>query len=121
MQALNRLMKIVSICAIALVGLSHGNQSDSVQANVPKLSASLEQSQAAHITQALSADDMADRVEDALEKYPTLKPFDLDADDEGNAIVIKGTVRTAAQKALAEDIARKVAPGFTIINRITIR
>lgn len=72
-------------------------------------------------TQTLSADDAAERVEDALENDPTLKPFDLDADDEGNEIILEGTVKDASHKALAEDIAKRTAPGFTIINRIKIQ
>lgn len=69
--------------------------------------------------QTLSADDAAEKVENAIENDATLKPFDLDADDEGNTIVIKGRVQNESQKALAENIAKQTAPGFTIVNRIT--
>ncbi|WP_150111691.1 BON domain-containing protein [Oscillatoria nigro-viridis] len=66
-------------------------------------------------------DDAAERVEDALENAQTLKPFHLDADDEGNEIISEGTVKDASEKALAEDIAKPLPPGCTIINRITIK
>jgi len=71
-------------------------------------------------SQAADADDAADAVEDALENDTTLKPFDLDADDEGNNIVLTGKVQTQEQKALAESVAKRTAPNFTVVNRITV-
>lgn len=68
-----------------------------------------------------SADDAAERVENALENDPTLAPFDLDADDRGNAIVIKGRVQNESQRALAEQIATQTAPGFEIINEVAVQ
>ncbi len=67
----------------------------------------------------ISADDAADRVEDVLEQHSSLGVFDLDADDQGNAIVLTGQVQNQAQKDLAETVAKQAAPGFPIVNRIT--
>ncbi len=72
------------------------------------------------LAQSLSADDAAEKVENALENNSTLKAFDLDADDEGKTIVIKGRVQNQSQKALAETVAKQTAPGFSLVNRITI-
>jgi protocatechuate 3,4-dioxygenase beta subunit len=69
-------------------------------------------------TQALSADDAAENVDDALNNYPGLEAFDLDADDEGESIVLEGRVQDQSQKTLAETAAQETAPGFPIINRI---
>lgn len=69
----------------------------------------------------MSADEMASRVERALENDVDLRPFDLDADDEGNVIVITGSVSTDALRQRAEQIARETAPGFTIENRVRLR
>ncbi len=66
-------------------------------------------------------DDMEDRVEDALEADSVLATFDLDADDKDGGIVIEGTVRTAEQKTRAEDVAKRTAPGATIVNRVRVQ
>jgi hypothetical protein len=67
------------------------------------------------------ADDAAEKVEEAIDTHPTLKPFDLDAEDQGNEIVLTGTVREASHKALAEQIAKETARGFAIVNRLVIQ
>ncbi len=66
------------------------------------------------------ADDAEDRVEEALETDAALRGFDLDADDDDNAVVLKGTVQTAAQKTQAEQIAMRVAPGVTVRNELRV-
>jgi BON domain len=69
-------------------------------------------------TQALDLDDAAEKVEDRLDNHPTLRAFDLDANDEDNAIVLTGRVQTASQKQLAQTLAQEVAPGVSIVNQI---
>jgi osmotically-inducible protein OsmY len=66
-------------------------------------------------------DDMEDRVEDALEADSALAQFDLDADDKDGGIVIEGTVSTADQKTRAEEVAKRTAPGATIVNRVRVQ
>jgi osmotically-inducible protein OsmY len=68
-----------------------------------------------------SLDDVEDRVEDALEADSALASFDLDVDDQHNGLTIDGTVRTADQKARAEDIAKRTAPGVTVVNRVRVQ
>ena len=66
----------------------------------------------------------ADRIESAFERDNVLRRFDLDADSEDGRnghIEIEGRVRNASQRARAYDVARRVAPGYRIINRIIIR
>ncbi|UNU24175.1 BON domain-containing protein [Microcoleus vaginatus] len=65
-------------------------------------------------------DDIADRLEDALESDRTLDPFDLDADDRDNSIVLTGRVQTAEQKALTEQIARQIAAIFRSITKSSL-
>lgn len=118
MKRLNGFTKSIGFCTIALIGLVGCNQPPSIQADAATPAT---QGSDTQVAPTLSADDAAERVEDALENDATLRPFDLDADDEGNAIAIEGTVRDDAQRALAEDIAKRTAPGFTIINRINVQ
>ncbi len=66
-------------------------------------------------------DDIADRVEEALDSDRTLDTFDLDADDRDNSIVLTGRVQTAKQKALPEQIARQIAPNISLNNQIVIQ
>lgn len=71
-------------------------------------------------TTAPAADDRDDLVERALESDATLAPFGLDADDDDNRIVLKGTVATAQQKDLATQVAQQQAAGVTIDNQIRV-
>jgi hypothetical protein len=66
----------------------------------------------------------ADLIERAFERDNVLRRFDLDADSEGGRtgyIEIEGRVRNASQRNRAYDLARRTAPGYRIVNRITIR
>ena len=49
-----------------------------------------------------SADDLDDRVEDALDADSTLRQFRLAVDDDDNKIVLEGAVRSEEQKTLAQ-------------------
>ncbi len=72
-------------------------------------------------TQPIDVDDVEELVEDALEADSTLKPLDLEADEENGQIVIEGNVRTAEQKTLAEQVARRVAGTVTVVNRVKVQ
>ena len=67
-----------------------------------------------------SADSRDDRVERALDADSALQGFGLDADDDDERIVLKGRVRTAAQKDLAGQIATREAGGVAVDNRIRV-
>jgi osmotically-inducible protein OsmY len=67
------------------------------------------------------ADDAEEKVENALEADAVLGPFDLEVDEDDGRIIISGNVRTAAQKAQAEQIARNIAGTITIVNRVAVR
>ena len=69
----------------------------------------------------IDADEAEDRIEDAFEADSTLGPFDLDADDMENRVVLKGTVRTAAQRSQAEAMAKRIAPALRIDNQIRVQ
>ena len=65
----------------------------------------------------------ADRIEDAFERDSVLARFDLDADAEGERtgyIELEGRVRNASQRSRALAIARRIAPGYRIVNSIRI-
>lgn len=120
MKFLNLPAKGAALVAIALLGLTACNQPDTAQTDPTAPSAPVTQNDAP-ANQTLSADEMADRVEDALDSHETLGQFDLDADDENETIVLEGTVDQAEQSTLAEDVARQTAPDLTIVNRINVR
>lgn len=67
------------------------------------------------------ADEAEEKVENALEADAVLGPFDLEVDEDDGRIIISGNVRTAAQKAQAEQIARNIAGTITIVNRVAVR
>ncbi|MEG4572374.1 BON domain-containing protein [Microcoleus sp. N3A4] len=126
--------KGISVSTAAILGLAACNPPNASQTTVPSTSAptiATENTTAptapapatttAQTAQNQDIDDIADRVEDALDSDSTLKPFDLDADDRGNSIVLTGRVQTAEQKALAEQVARQVAPNISINNEIVIQ
>jgi osmotically-inducible protein OsmY len=71
-------------------------------------------------TVAPDADRVDDRVEVALSTDSTLRGFGLDADEDDGRIVLKGAVRTEAQKAAAAQVATGVASGVSIDNRIRV-
>jgi hypothetical protein len=65
----------------------------------------------------------ADRIENAFERDNVLARFDLDADAEGDRtgyIELEGWVGNASQRNRAMSIARQIAPGYRIVNRIQI-
>ena len=66
------------------------------------------------------ADRIDDRVEVALSADTALRVFGLDADEDNNTVVLKGAVRTEAQKQAAAQLATSVAAGVTIDNRIRV-
>lgn len=61
-----------------------------------------------------------DVVERALDADAGLQVYALDADLDDGRIVLKGRVRTAAQKDLAAQIAAREAAGATVDNRIRV-
>ncbi|MEG4203486.1 BON domain-containing protein [Microcoleus sp. Pol7_A1] len=131
MQLLKLLVQGISVSTVAILGLGACTPPNNSQTTVPSTSAptiatenttaptaSAPATTTAQTADNQNIDDIADRVEDALDSDTTLKQFDLDADDRANAIVLTGRVQTAEQKALAEQIARQVAANVSITNEI---
>ena len=134
MQLLKLFAKGISVSTVAILGLGACNPTNTSQTTVPSTSApttatentnaptaSAPATTTAQTAQDQDIDDIADRVEDALESDATLKQFDLDADDQDNSIVLTGSVQTAEQKALAEQIARQTAPNISLNNQIVLQ
>jgi osmotically-inducible protein OsmY len=67
-----------------------------------------------------STEKMADSVERALRADATLGEYNLDAEEEDGLIKLEGRVRTEAQKDSAASVARRAAPGITILNEIRV-
>ncbi|MBE9164267.1 MULTISPECIES: BON domain-containing protein [Microcoleaceae] len=134
MQLLKLFAKGISVSTVAILGLGACTPPNTSQTTVPSTSApatttgnttvptpAAPATTTAQTAQNQDIDDIADRVEDALDSDSTLKPFDLDADDRDNSIVLTGRVQTAEQKALAEQIARQIAPNISINNQIVVQ
>jgi len=134
MQLLKLLVQGISVSTVAILGLGACTPPNTSQTTVPSTSApttatenttaptaSAPATTTPQTAQNQDVDDIADRVEDALESDRTLKPFDLDADDQDNSIVLTGRVQTAEQKALAEQIARQIAQNISLNNQIVIQ
>ena len=68
----------------------------------------------------IDVDDVEEQIEDALEADATLKPFNLDVDEDNGQIVLEGTVRTAEQKTMAETIAKRIAGTVVVVNRVKV-
>jgi osmotically-inducible protein OsmY len=68
----------------------------------------------------VDVDDVEEQVEKAFDDDATLKPFNIDVDEDNGQIVLEGTVRTADQKAMAEQIAKRIAGTVTVVNKIKV-
>lgn len=108
MRSLRRLTQRLSVSAIVPLALAIHSQFE--QPAIAQMTDSGER-----------AEEAAQRVDDALDSNLTLQSFDLDADGEGTSILLTGRVQTALQKALAETIAKRTAPDFAIVNRLTVQ
>lgn len=66
---------------------------------------------------------MTPKIKTALGAAPALKGSEINVDTLGekNTIALRGTVTSAAQKTLAESIAKQNAPGYTINNQLTMK
>jgi len=131
MQLLKLLVQGISVSTVAILGLGACTSPNTPQTTVPSPSApttatenttaptaSSPATTTAQTPQNEDIDDIADRVEEALDSDGTLKQFDLDVEDRDNSIVLTGRVQTAEQKALAEQIARQTAANISINNEI---
>ena len=118
---LTRLDLTTRLCVVALplalVACSSGRDatSDSVAA-----AAGVTDSAAGMSQPAATADARDDVVERALDADAGLQAFGLDADDDDGRIVLKGRVRTAAERDLAGQIATREAAGVAVDNRIRV-
>jgi hypothetical protein len=136
MQLLKLFLQGISVSTVAILGLGACTSPNTSQTTVPSTSApttatenttttaptaSAPATTTAQTPQNQDIDDIADRVEEALDSDATLKQFDLDADDQDNSIVLTGRVQTAEQKALAEQIARQTAPNISLNNQIVLQ
>lgn len=135
MQLLKLLVQGISVSTVAILGLGACTPPNTSQTTVPSTSAPTTATEnttaptasapatttAQQTPQNQDIDDIADRVEDALDSDATLKQFDLDAEDRDNSIVLTGRVQTAEQKALAEQIARQSAANVSINNQIVLQ
>lgn len=66
------------------------------------------------------AEGADDRAETALSTDTTLRRYGLDVDEDDNRLVIKGKVRTEAERSRAEEVARGLAGGAAIENRVEV-
>ena len=70
---------------------------------------------------AVDVDDVEEQVEKAFDDDATLKPLNLDVDEDNGQIVLEGTVRTADQKTMAEQVAKRIAGTVTVVNKVKVQ
>ncbi len=75
----------------------------------------------ASVTRPVDADDAEDSVEDAIDADATLKDLDIDVDEENGALVLEGSVKTAAQQTAALDLAKRIAGTVAVTSRLTVK
>lgn len=110
-----RTMRVAALCG-GLVFASNCRQADERPADTVAGGDTLAMTPApAPVTQ-----DADDRAETALSTDSTVRRYGLDVDEDDNRLVIKGKVRTAAEKTKAEEVVRGLAAGATIENRIEV-
>lgn len=68
----------------------------------------------------VEADERDDVVERAFDADSTLRAYGLDVDDDDNRLVLKGTVRTAAERDAAAQVAARAGAGLAVDNRIRV-
>ncbi len=69
---------------------------------------------AAQTSVAVDDSTLSDRIDDAIEKDPTLKNQNIDVDVENHVVTLTGAVQTASRKARAERVAN--VAGVTRVN-----
>lgn len=72
-------------------------------------------------TRPVDADDAEDNVEDAINADAALKDLDIDVDEENGALVLEGSVKTAAQQTAALDLAKRIAGTIAVTSRLTVK
>jgi osmotically-inducible protein OsmY len=74
------------------------------------------------VTGAAEAATMTPKVKTALGAAPGLAGSKIDVDTNGtkDSIALKGTVKSASQKTLAEKIAKQNAPAYKILNQLKV-
>lgn len=124
--------KRIVLSAVVVLGLAGCNQGNTTagSGNAPTNDTTAPTSNTAPVSSTstnvsqnstpLDADKAESSIENALEADTKLKAFDLDADEINGGIVLKGTVQTAQDRALAEEIAKRTAPGISINNQIRV-
>lgn len=66
-------------------------------------------------------DDLDDRIEDAIEANAEFRGADVDVEEEDGRIVLEGTVRSTAQQALVQSLARRMADTVPVISRLRVQ
>ena len=81
----------------------------------------IDASRTASGTKAVDADDAEDNVEDAIRNDAGLKDTDIDVEEDNGALVLEGSVKTAAQQTAALELAKRVAGTVAVTSRLTVK
>lgn len=69
----------------------------------------------------VDADDAEDNVKDAIKADPAMKDLDIGVDEENGALVLEGSVKTAAQQTAALELAKRIAGPIAVTSRLTVK
>ena len=103
-----------SLCAVILVAAMSGACANTVKGAKKDTEKAVEKTAAATQTVDVKAALIADGRVDASN-------INVDTSASTKTVVLKGSVPTAQQKALAEQIARDKAEGYTVSNQLTVK
>ena len=68
----------------------------------------------------VDVDELEERIEDAIEDDSTFRGLDVDVEEDDGQLILEGTVKTAAQKAAAETLAKGMAGTVVVVNRLRV-
>jgi osmotically-inducible protein OsmY len=102
------------------------NAADAISEAAKNASAGAEQrskDEANTTASALDSTALSMKIKTALIADKSINASEIDVDASGSArtVTLKGLVRTSAQKAEAERVARDKAPGYEIVNMLAVR
>ena len=69
----------------------------------------------------LTAKDVETRAQKALRSSPFYALRDLQVEQDGNALLIRGFVSSFYHKQLAQEVVRNAAQGVEVVNSIDVR
>lgn len=117
-----KLMHTMTALAFAAMTTACGNTADGAKKDAD-VAAEKTAEAASNTAEAVSGAMETSQVKTAIMADTRVDAGDINVDtDEGKkTVTLKGSVKTAEQKKIAEDIATEKSPGYTVVNELMIK